>query len=190
MSYNSFQQILLASKNENKIKNELNFSFLDSVDSISICAKSLNISYETFKRFKKFNQRYCNQIDLIFKNEYKNLSNNLNKVLNFDIESTLQTKYNSIIFKSLNISDFNNYEVFEKFVKRIIDECFDFKICVLCTVNGINTEFILQYNKKLSNNEGNIQCENNEKSKIYYISHLSNKSKILNDFINKLRKFK
>lgn len=197
MSYTSFQQVLIAINNESDEQEKIDFTYLDNINTISVCAKALDITYEKYKKFEKYNKSLCDKIDNIFKNEFKlfieelDLINKMHIEKLFSIDNVQTCLFNSIF----DINKLNNYQLFEDIVRKIMFG--SNKLLLSLELFGIFDENKISsglndYNKKLQNKTSKIYCDihnYNSSLTFYYEYQFSNKIKNILNFVYKMRNF-
>lgn len=165
MSFKSFQQIIMAIQNveEEKSKEEMLDSIIDNFDSIGYIARLNNISFEIFKRFKKYNCKACENLDNKLKNDYKNFYRLCNKI--------------KVIYKIDK-----NIPSYESYLKYFVENLSSMEISLENINNGNDLR------KMICEKEGIIV--NNSINSIILKPRLSVKYKEFNDFVTRMRNFK
>ncbi len=195
MSYKSFQQVLVTMKTD-EINNFIDFSFLDNIDIIGIYAKEFKMNYDSYKSFKKTNEKLCNKIIECIKKEYKHFITSYVKVFNLHIEDKISKKYSNYEIKIKTISETNIYETYVEFIKSFLnieDVNFEYFFLFMKFNNSIDDnlkKFIISNNNKISKKDGIILYKHIEYTNsidVYFIPHISIKHNVFINFFKKMR---
>ncbi len=198
MSYKSFQQVLITMKNED-FTNNIDFSYIDNVDIIGIYAKEFDMNYETYKSFRKNNEKLCNKLVDAIKKEYKHFITSYEKIYNLHIDAKIIKKHFNCIARIKSVNEINIYQTFEEFIKSFLYieednyEIFFLFLIFNDTINENIKKFIISNNKRISKKDGvilykHIECTN--KIDLYFAPHITTKINFFVDFLKKMRNYK
>ena len=197
MSYKSFQQVLVTMKNE-ETNSSIDFSFIDDVDIIGIYAKEFKMRYDSYKSFKKSNEKLCNKVTEAIKKEYKHFITAYEKVFNLHIDNKILKKHSDCTVRVKTVIDANIYSTFEEFIKSFLyieEDVYEFFFLFMKFNDSIDEnlmKFIIANNKKISKKDGVILYKHVEYSNVmdlYFAPHISTKINLFVDFFKKMRDY-